>query len=334
MRNTEFMDKKRFFPLDFLRVIALFCIIWCHTNNIEYDSLLFEKFKWFLGKCGVPIFFMLSGYLAFPFKGDIKEYILKKSKRILIPFFIWIVIYVFVAWDLGFNLFAGDLLNKASAHLWFIYVIVGLYLLVPILSPFLENAVQNILKFYLMIWGITSIYPLLFSITNTTFTEHNIMYTLYYFYGFIGFFVLGYYFKRFPNTKLLKIPTSIALIILTFLLIGSYFYMFDCHTVEISDYKGLPMILYSIAVFALFKNIALHIQNGFVIKIMTSLSINSFGIYLVHMLIVFYIYPIIPVFDSIPDIIVTFYFVLINLLLSYLLVSLMRKIKYSNYLLG
>lgn len=328
------MDKKRIFFLDFLRAIAIFFIIWCHTNNIEYSSILFEKIKWFLGKCGVPIFFMLSGYLAFPFNGNIKQYFQKKVRRILIPFIIWVLIYDLVALNKGYELFLGDLLNEASAHLWFIYIIIGLYLLVPILSPFLQNCSRSVFKFYLVIWGLTTIYPLIFSVCDIHFTEHNILYTLYYFYGFIGYFIVGYYLKRFPDTRLLKRSISVFFLLLSSILIGIYFYVFNCHTVEVSDYKGLPIVLYSIAFFTIFKYLSSFVKNSFFEKIATSVSVNSFGIYLVHMLVVIYIYPFIPILHNIPSLLVTLYFVLINLLLSYVFVFILKKIKYSNYLLG
>lgn len=88
------MGNKRIFCLDFIRVVALFCIIWCHTNNIEYDSYLLEKVKWFLGKCGVPLFFTISGYLAFPQNKPIKEFFIHKIKRVVLPFVSWLIIRV------------------------------------------------------------------------------------------------------------------------------------------------------------------------------------------------------------------------------------------------
>lgn len=81
------MEGKRIFYLDFVRVVALFCIIWCHTNVIEYNSYLLEKVKWFFGKCGVPLFFIVSGYLTFPLNKLLERYAIGKIKRIVLPFF-------------------------------------------------------------------------------------------------------------------------------------------------------------------------------------------------------------------------------------------------------
>lgn len=328
------MDNKRLFTLDFIRVVAVFCIIWCHTNNIVYDYQLFEKCKWFLGKCGVPLFFIISGYLAFPFKGSLKSFLMKKWKRIVIPFITWVTIYMIVAWDKGFPIFEKDLLNNASAHLWFIYVILGLYMIVPIISPFLEQTSKKIIKFYLLMWVMTSIYPLLFSTTDIGLNEHTFTYTLYHFYGYVGFFILGYYFRKYPETRLLRLSTALCLFVLSVLSIWVYFFVFDCTTVVTSDYKGLPIIMYSISAYSILLHISRYIKAPSLRKLTTSLSVNSFGIYLIHMLVIFYIYPFIPVIECLPDLLKTAYFVFINITLSYIIVFFIRKTIISKYLFG
>lgn len=330
------MERKRIFYLDFIRVFALFCIIWCHTNNVEFDSYLLEKVKWFFGKCGVPLFFLVSGYLAFPMNKPLDQYAKSKLRRVFFPFVVWVLLYAIIEYIQGKPVcINGDILNEGSAHLWFIYVIIELYLIVPIIDPFLRIVKKNVLRCYLILWICTGMFPLLQHIFSSPFNEHIWMYTLYHFYGYIGYFVLGYYFKTYGDqTRLLNLKASFAFIFASILLMSSYLFIFDCTTVLTSDYKGLPIILYSIATFAILKKIAIYIEHLRLSKYIVSLSIYSFGIYLIHMLVVMFIYPIIPQFDVLPDLLTTAILVLINVGISYMVVYLLSKIRYSYYIFG
>lgn len=330
------MERKRVFYLDFIRVVALFCVVWCHTNNVVFDSYLMEKAKWFLGKCGVPLFFVVSGYLAFPLKKTLSDYTKTKTRRVVVPFIVWVLLYAIIELFQGKSVFInGDILNEGSAHLWFIYVIIGLYLIVPIVDPFLKGVSQKVFKLYLVLWVFTGVFPLLQYIFNSPFNEHNWMYTLCHFYGYTGYFLLGYYFKRFgDHTKLLDLKTSVVFFIVSILLIGTYFFVFNCTTVLTSDYKGIPIILYSIAMFAILKKISIYVERSKWNRLVTSLSINSFGIYLFHMLVVMFVYPLIPQFSVLPDLVTTAILVIINIALSYGVVFLVSKSSYGHYIFG
>lgn len=330
------MEGKRIFYLDFVRVVALFCIIWCHTNVIEYNSYLLEKVKWFFGKCGVPLFFIVSGYLTFPLNKLLERYAIGKIKRIVLPFFVWVVIYAVIAYAQRQPLCVnGDILNEDSAHLWFIYVIIGLYLIAPIIDPFFRIAKRSVLRFYLILWICTGTFPLLQYSTSSTFNEHNWMYTLYHFYGYTGYFVLGYYLKKYSNcTRLLDLKVSITFIATSVSLMGIYFFVFDCSTVLVSDYKGLPIILYSIAMFSILKKLSVYIEHTRLYSPITSLSVYSFGIYLIHMMIIKFVYPFIPIVAEIPDLITTTVFVIVNIGISYTIVYILSKFRYSHYIFG
>ncbi len=330
------MERKRIFCLDFIRAVALFCIIWCHTNNVAYDFYLMEKVKWFFGKCGVPLFFIISGYLAFPLNKPLKQYAIGKIKRVVIPFIAWVVIYAALAFFRGYPVFVeGDLLNEGSAHLWFIYVIIGLYLVVPILDPFIRMADEKVLRFYLVTWIFTGLFPLLQHITNVPFNEHCWMYTLYHLYGYTGYFILGYYLKKYGDgTRIVNLKISVILMGISILLVGTYFFVFDCHTVLVSDYKGLPIMLYAIAMYSILKKVSIYVERLGLNKCVTSLSVNSFGIYLIHMIVVMFIYPIIPQFSVVPALLTTTILVIINIALSYGVVYFASKFRYAHYIFG
>lgn len=124
------------------------------------------------------------------------------------------------------------------------------------------------------------------------------------------------------------------LLVISTILISIYFFIFNCQTVVVSDHKGLPMVLYSISMFGILRNVSAYFQNSKINNTIIEMSTNSFGIYLCHMLIVFHVYPLIPVFDYIPDLLSTLIFVIINLILSLVFVKILSRFRYSEFLLG
>jgi surface polysaccharide O-acyltransferase-like enzyme len=101
------------------------------VGNI-YDS--------FIHYC-VPVFVMITGALLLPQTITLKSFLQKRVKRIFIPFLFWSVVYIYFTLDDYSNdltLFfvlktvTAKLLYGASDHLWYIYMIIGLYLFVPI----------------------------------------------------------------------------------------------------------------------------------------------------------------------------------------------------------
>lgn len=330
------MEKKRIFYLDLVRAISLICIIWCHTNNVTFDSYLLEKVKWFLGKCGVPLFFIISGYLAFPQNKPLKQYFLSKINRVVIPFILWVMIYAVTEYISGNPIFLNhDILNEGSAHLWFIYIIVGLYLIVPVLDEFLRKVSKKVLVFYLLLCLATTVFPLIIFKLNIPYNEHNVLFTLNSFFGYTGYFVLGFYIKTYGHESLLfKKKTILFCLVSSFILIGVYFFVFNCQTVVVSDYKGLPILLYTIAVLAILKLASPYIERSRMKGFFASLSLYSFGIYLSHMLVVRYLYPHIVIYDWMPDLLSTALLVAITIAICYGFVYLLSKFKYSKYLLG
>lgn len=99
---------------------------------------------------GVPLFLMLSGALLLGKMEPIKLFFLKRLKRILVPFFVWNLI-VFVLGSLkGFRqlgygqiicTFLKKFLTEGTHGIyWYVYAIIGLYLLTPVLRVYFCHA--------------------------------------------------------------------------------------------------------------------------------------------------------------------------------------------------
>ena len=102
---------------------------------------------------------------------------------------------------------------RQEGVLWFMYVLLGLYILAPVISPWLNLVDKKTLQFYLLLWGVSLMYPWLKPFIQI---EESVYGVLYYFSGFSGYFVLGYYLRRFGID--IKFSISICLLLLSFVL--------------------------------------------------------------------------------------------------------------------
>ena len=224
------MNSQRIVWVDWMRVAACFMVILVHSTEPFYlggeGSLILTKtdafwssfFDSFVRAC-VPLFVVASSYLQFPLHHSTGEFCRRRAVRILVPFVIWSIVYACVWGSPGDNL--RNLLmnfNYSAGHLWFVYMLIGVYLLMPLLSPWAEKVGKKELQVYLGIWLFTTIIPLIRDYAASaplamtygpTGIPRQALYPLwgeaswngyglfYYVSGFIGYLLLGLYFRRF-----------------------------------------------------------------------------------------------------------------------------------------
>ena len=139
VRNAEKGNRVVF--LDWLRIIACFMVMLVHTCEPFYfdadgntffqskDAAFWASWLDSLVRCCVPLFVMASSYLLFPVTRPTGEFFRRRLVRVFVPYVVWLCVYT-AAWGewakLPFNFpFAGG-------HLWFVYMLIGLYLLMPL----------------------------------------------------------------------------------------------------------------------------------------------------------------------------------------------------------
>jgi len=167
----------------------------------------------------IGLFFMISGALLLPVKESTDTFLKKRFTKVLTPTFVWSLFYIccnVLTKDDDVNLMRAVLSLPFSAQgnpvLWFMYTLMGLYLLAPVLSRWLNGASRKELNFYLALWGISLCYPIVSIVADVNKGNSGI---LYYFTGYAGYFVLGYYLERYAESIPLKliIPALIITII-------------------------------------------------------------------------------------------------------------------------
>lgn len=320
--------------IDWLRVTACFMVFIVHSTEPFYlggegsliltqsDAFWSSFFDSAVRSC-VPLFVIASSYLLFPIRQSTGKFFCRRAVRILIPFVFWTIIYAFV-WGSPAENFKNLLLNfnYASGHLWFVYMLIGVYLLMPMLSPWAEKVEKKELLTYLGIWLFTTIIPLIREwaegapavIYGPSGLPRQALYplwgeaswnaygTFYYMSGFIGYLLLGLYFRKFvgelswKRTLAIAIPSYLIGFAIsfggflkrvyetaggTFPVGGLVEKAVWWETTWCNDTIGVALM--AIAWILLFKKI--NAQGKFYQNILLPISKASYGIYLMHLLI-------------------------------------------------
>ena len=329
------MNSNRIIWIDWMRVAACFMVILVHCTEPFYiggtesfiltssDAFWASLFDSFVRAC-VPLFVVASSYLLFPTRYTTSQFFRKRAMRVLVPFIIWSLIYA-LAWGNPLENLKNLLLNfnYSAGHLWFVYMLIGVYLLIPLLSPWAEKVGKKELLVYLGIWMFTNIIPLIRDYISAdplaiTYgpsglprqalyplwgeTSWNTYGTFYYISGFIGYLLLGLYFRRFveelswKKTLAISLPCWVLGFAITF---GGFLrrvyetsggvfptdnLLSDVVYWETTWYNDtIGVALMTISWILLFRKI--RNSGTFYQKILLPLSEASYGTYLAHMLV-------------------------------------------------
>ena len=214
--------KERIVFLDYLRVFACLMVMVVHAceqfyfgadGGLHFDSAA-DAFwaTWIDSACraSVPLFVMASSYLLFPLARPTGEFFRRRLVRVVVPFLVWCVAYVlrfeghFVDCLFNFPMATGG-------HLWFVPMLLGVYLVIPLLSPWAERATEREVRGWLFVWLFTTTFPFLrklcgqlcgapsFGVTPYLYGEcpWNEFGMFQHVSGFFGYLLLGLYFRRF-----------------------------------------------------------------------------------------------------------------------------------------
>ena len=316
--------------LDVVRFIAMFTVVCCHCTdpfnfypgtapNIGEIKLWGAIYGSVLRPC-VPLFVMITGALLLPVRGDASTFYKKRIPRVFYPFLIWSVLYNLFPWITGllglnpqiildFFPYAGEEVMQQSfsvsleyilmipfnfsilaVHMWYIYLLIGLYLYLPVFSAWVEKASERAKLMFLLAWGVTLLLPYYYQFVSNYLwgtCSWNSFGMLYAFAGFNGYLLLGHYLKNLEwslkKTLAIGIPMFAAGYAVTFLGFRHITALPE-YTDEMLElfftYCSLNVVMMTIPVFMLAKKVKVNSER--MKKALANLTVCGFGIYMIH----------------------------------------------------
>lgn len=239
---------------------------------------------------GPVLFFMISGACIIGKKESAQSFLRRRFSRILLPTFLWSVIYIILqryVWkiEVDGSIWSQVLMIPFGPQyglMWFMYALVAIYLCSPIISAWVNQCSKKELEFYLCLWGVTLVLPYLSLICNSFSLIQRENGILFYLSGFLWVAVLGYYCRRYlANLELKRRHFLLGIVVLLSPLWVWVIKRLCGQTVSSS------LSIDSIATTALaFMSIMLY--NGWKrFRIIEEISKYSFGIYLIHMVFMY-----------------------------------------------
>ena len=350
-------SNKRIFYFDALRALAILCVVLLHVTGhlgeiMNYNvhtifslSGIFETFANNFFRIGVPLFLMLSGALLLGRDWDVKGFFKKRIPRIAIPFVFWSLVFTIMLvlasyfissvnfvtqFGIGniLQVFVDTLICKApgSAVYWFFWMMLGMYILMPLFNRWINNTDLKNVEAFLVIW---TLYIVL---------THSLMLPIPEYVSFfispIGFVVLGYYLRH-SEREIFNSPIAAAILIIipsVFMLVYSYAVV-DSNILFVFHRYSLPVMMLAIGTFCLFKSSS-HLKgiSDLPKNIISSIALCSYGMYLIHSQIIMVVRKILHIsFGFIGDYVILF---AVGFVLSWIIIYVLSKIPVLEELIG
>ena len=351
---------KRNTALDILRVIACYLVIQVHVGEFFYigesgsvisgDNAFWVNLYNSIGRTAVPLFVMITGYFLLPVQTGMTLFFKKRFTRVLIPFVVWCILYALFKFVTGETDMGTTFTNILKipinfgvevGHLWYVYMLIGIYLFAPIISPWIKSASKRGIQFYLCIWAVTLCLPYIHAVFPEVWGEcfWNNTPMLYYFSGLLGYAILGYYIKAHLSiSKAWSNTTGLILIIIGYgITFGGFHALLDSSKyvweLELTwGYGTINVAIMALGIFLIIKNLQIDPEKTYT-KLITDISLKSYGIYLAHIMILLIIQPYINKLlpNAISAVPITS---IITFIASYLVIKALSYLPKSKYIIG
>lgn len=342
--------------LDTLRALATIGVIIIHISsplvNMAYDG---NMAYWWIGnvidssvRFAVPVFLMLSGATLLGKEYKLGEFYKRRFTRVLLPFLFWLLVYWVYRWamlktwqqpqePLAILSWAGKLFLKegVSKHFWYVYMILFIYLLVPLLGRGLRKLSLSVLSNLLLLWVILTFVfksvPLNMYNWSTDYGNKFGGYLLY-----SGYLVLGYYLSKLAaTTPKIRLWTGVIFAMsVAVSSISTYLFSQQAGHLDLSMYGYLSVntIIQSIALFVWIKDLTIKDEHTNII--ISQASNYSYGIYLVHIIIIGILFRN-GIYWSFAHPLLSLPLLTIGVLVcSFAIIFVLRKIPFGKYISG
>jgi len=300
------VHRERINYIDAMRVFATFFVVMIHTIYQSFDHIPVTTSGWkilnvydSLSRWSVPIFIMISGVLFLGSQKTLKNIFKKNIVRLIVTFYFWSLVYALLSYFRFKN--TGSAISQfiqGHYHMWFLVMIIGLYLVTPILRKVAEE--KSLTKLFLILALIFAALipdiqlilgffpdPTLTNITNASnsFVKNFHMYLPL---GYAGYFVLGYALNKYKISRKLEYIIyilGVAGIVFTIIATEQRAVLTNTAYIGFYSYTKLNVAAPAAAVFVFFKQHVHLSDNSKLIKPIRALSKYSLGVYIVHLAI-------------------------------------------------
>jgi len=288
--------------VDLVRVVAMFLVVVIHVSGqltnvwgqIPTTQWIIADVYGGIARVSVPLFFMISGFLLLPRSESLGSFYSRRIPKIVIPLVVWSFIYL--AWFCGGHpgtctpgLVQNLLLVQGTYyHLWFLYSLLGIYLVLPLLRLMVRpDTDRRLLWYFIVLWLIFQ--PLWTVLQQFWHIYINISAPVAT--NFLPYFFLGFLLGEMTLSRRLMLVSSALFVIASpATSLGAYLMTRAAGQFNgfFYDFLGFNVIFASAGAFVLlrwagetaaFSSPRLH-------AITRSVATTTFGIYLIHILVI------------------------------------------------
>lgn len=330
--------------ISYLRVIATVFVVLIHAStgflyHVDTTSFDWNYANWInaASRCSVPIFVVISGALLL--KKDENTWIFYKNRlpKLIYPFLFWTLIYLIyyfyrytdfesLSLEKIYTITQDKILHGANAHLWYLYMIIGLYLTIPFLRKILKQSSIREIELFLVFWLLAMF------ITNKELYRVMPKFDLTFFSGYVGYLVLGHYLtiKSFDLSKLIPLMGYLLMFLIT--AIGTYLLNQKGAKLNTFFYNYLFPTTALAAAFLFLWIKEMTVQMNTTPKWILIIDKYSFGIYLSHILPLNFIHPLLSRHMDTAWVIplATIATIGVSILITFIL----RRLPYGRYISG
>ena len=299
-------EDRPFIHYELLRIFAAFSVVVLHAAAQSWYHLRIVSGEWFIANAydaifrfGVPVFVMISGAL---FLGrdkaiDIKRLYSRNILRMVIIYLVWSFVYGW--YGRGFDMGAlnpKDIVRMtldSSYHLWFLPMLVGIYVLLPVLHSWVRSATKANIEYLLAGFLVLQIGRETLRALTVSDEVHALLDVghVEMMCSYVGYFVLGHYIANIGIPRkwhkwiyISCIPALISSILL------SYFMSLRLGAPTAAAYDSFSLFTFIVSV-AVFLAFTAH-REGLTSSIkyhglIRELSADTFGVYLIHLLVIY-----------------------------------------------
>jgi len=298
--------------LDIARIVAVLAVVMIHCSASFVTKYKPPASEFLCGnlfdsiaRIGVPLFLMISGSLFLDERKKItlKSIMTKNVIPLVIITVVWSIIYS-ITYNVIFPLQAGSAVktNKIISsivnghyHMWYLYMIIGLYTITPFLKKFVCKENKNMVLFFILFsFAVKFLPPAIdkLGLQSLGIGKWIAKFYLDFFDGYITYFLLGWYIVHVGiRQKYLRYVTYfLSLASLSFMVV---------YVNRTRDYKfayeniGVLVFVYSLGVFLAITNLKINFKE-ITARILEKLSQLTFGVYIIHVIVLAIFKKILP----------------------------------------